>query len=190
MARHWRCARCGTFHGTTSRFQDEPDECRECGYAEFETLGKDDPEEQGFQLGRTLNLDAFMWMAMGIAIYNVLFAMLGGFADESMLMYSAGASFVVMLLVSYTLSSRTVTSWTFAVAVFAGVVLWGTYIVLPTLLSIVGAGSLPGPNYGESDIFLAYGVLYVIFGSIGLAMLFSSRDAIDRPEEPTDEIAG
>lgn len=190
MARHWRCTRCGTFHGATSRFQDEPDECRECGYAEFETLGNEDPEGGGFQLGRLLNLDTFTWLAMGIAIYNVIFAMLGGFAGTSALMYSAGVSFVTMLVVAYLLSNRTRASWVLAVVVFVGVVLWGVVIVLPWLFQQVGLAAPPIPDFSGEDIFLAYGFLYVFFGLVGLAMLVGGRDAVERHGESAEDVAG
>lgn len=189
MAQHWRCSRCGTFHGRTSRFQDEPDECRECGHAEFETLGTTGGGGMGFAVSRSLNLDAFTWMAMGMAIYNVLFALLGGFANSRALMYSAGISFVAMLLVAYFLSSRSKTAWTFSLAVFIGVVIWGLVIVVPRIMQFFEMAP-PIPVYAQNYIFLVYGVLYVVLGFTGLAMLLGGRDAIRGPESAEPRSSG
>ncbi|PSP84800.1 hypothetical protein BRC83_05015 [Halobacteriales archaeon QS_1_68_17] len=128
----------------------------------------DDDEER--DLGRLFNLDAFSWMAMGIAVYNVIFALLGGFANESGMLYSAGASFVVMLLVVYLMSNRSRSSWTVGAIAFVGVFALGVAIVAPFT------------PYGEDPLFLVYGAIYVVLGPLGLAMLIGGRDQIQGPD--------
>lgn len=175
MAQHWRCTRCGTFHGRTSRFQDEPDECRECSHAEFETITS--RRSGGFSLERSLNLDAFTWMAMGMAIFNVIFALLGGFANSDPLMYSAGGSFVALLLAAYLLSNRTWAAWVYSLVVFVGVFVLGVVVVIPEITGFFELGS-PVPVIADDVIFVLYGVMYVFLGLIGIAMLFGGRDGI------------
>ena len=188
MSRHWRCTQCGTFHGATSRFQDEPEECRECKSSAFETLG-DGKKRGGFSLHRSLNLDAFTWMAMGMAIYNVIFALLGGFANSRALMYSAGISFVMMLLVAYTLSSRTMPAWVFSVVAFVGVTIWGIVIVGTRFLDFMEVEPIPIPVYGADNIFLAYGFIYLLLGIAGLAMLAGGLSEVKGRMETSDDIS-
>lgn len=177
MAQHWRCERCGTFHGSTSRFQEEPDECRECGNAEFETLVQSTGGGMGSALSRSLNLDAFTWMAMGMAIFNVIFALLGGFANSDPLMYSAGGSFILLLLAAYLLSNRTWVAWVYSLVVFLGIFTLGLGVVIPEILGFFELEP-PIPVFAEDIIFVLYGVMYVFLGLIGLAMLFGGRDGI------------
>lgn len=166
MVKQLRCARCGTLHSETGLFPSDPEACRECGFQEFEVLGAADAADPSVAWWEGLaNLDTLVMFAMGIAILNVIPALLGGFMDNRYMMGSAGASFVVLLATAMFLSRRTKASWFLALVVFATVLLGGAYVAVVTR------------GFGEV-LFQIYGGIYVLLGVVGLAIALGGRDEI------------
>jgi hypothetical protein len=163
MVRQYRCDRCATLHSPVGLLSDDPETCRACGYEELSVLGGAEQEVDS-SLMRLLNLDVFVMLTMGLAVLNILGMVLGGFVNDTPLLYSAGGGFVTLLAVSYLVSQRRKVTWAIGVVAYVAVTavgVWGT--------------ATQGAAFGGTPLFRGFAAIYLVVGLIGLTVLYGGR---------------
>ena len=186
MVKQWRCERCNRLYSPVGMFEDTPEHCEECGYTELQVLGADEEDLQRSAWQRYLTLDSFTLLAMGIGVFNVLAAILGGFTNTDHMLYSAGISFPLILVVAYLITKRTAATWYAAFGVFSLSVLYGAFVAGAgyTVSNGMGIFSTADTVLGRffvdtaEPMFMGYGAIYAVLAFVAVAFLVGGREEI------------
>jgi hypothetical protein len=186
MVKQWRCVRCNRLYSPVGVFEDAPERCEECGYEELDVLGADDEDLQRSAAQRYLTLDSFILLAMGIGVFNVLAAVLGGFVNNTYMLASAGVSFPLILSVAYLVTKRTAATWYASLGLFSLSIAYNLLVAGAGYTVTEGMGMFPtgdstvGKFFASTGepMFMGYAGLYALLALVAVTFLIGGRDEI------------